>query len=230
MILVYCIWMQRNVHSRYSMKKELQMVLLIDIVTSFVYYYYLWYKNVFHERNVMKRMCNPLEIDPSAAFYPATELLLLVNLVVILIVTIILPLREKKVYHMLLPTGRHYGLIKTMRDFLMEEEFLRVFTEYLKHLDREEETDKYSTLLDFWRKLIILKMDQDYSEMVKLVEIRSLIEEVESSLFQSQHDLIINLKDSIVGLQDSITNSDIIKQRYRESINEKVDELEKLAL
>lgn len=66
--------------------------------------------------------------------------------------------------------------------------------------------------------------------MVKLVEIRSLIEEVESSLFQSQHDLIINLKDSIVGLQDSITNSDIIKQRYRESINEKVDELEKLAL
>jgi hypothetical protein len=33
--------------------------------------------------------------------------------------TALYPLKTKKVYHMLLPTGRNYGLTKTMRDFLL---------------------------------------------------------------------------------------------------------------
>lgn len=41
---------------------------------------------------------------------------------------------------------------------------------------------------------------------------------------------MINLKDSLIGLEESITNSEKITQKYRESINEKVDELEKLSL
>ncbi len=36
------------------------------------------------------------------------------------ITSIITPIMKKKVYHMLLPTGRAYDLTKTMRDFLME--------------------------------------------------------------------------------------------------------------
>jgi lysyl-tRNA synthetase class II len=47
---------------------------------------------------------------------------------------------------MLLPTGRHYGFVKTMRDFLMEREFLEVFTNYLEYLDDDDEREK-STLL-----------------------------------------------------------------------------------
>lgn len=35
--------------------------------------------------------------------------------------SICLPLRKKKVYHVLLPMGPHYGFIKTMRNFLMEK-------------------------------------------------------------------------------------------------------------
>jgi hypothetical protein len=31
----------------------------------------------------------------------------------------IIPLMHKKIYHTLLPTGRNYGLTKTMRDFLI---------------------------------------------------------------------------------------------------------------
>ena len=38
-------------------------------------------------------------------------------------VSVVWPLRGRKVYHMLLPTGRHYGFVKTMRDFLLENEF-----------------------------------------------------------------------------------------------------------
>ena len=56
-----------------------------------------------------------------SSFYPITEIIKLVNLLLILFVSIIQPLRSKKIYHVLLPTGRHYGFIKTMRDFLMEE-------------------------------------------------------------------------------------------------------------
>lgn len=52
-----------------------------------------------------------------------------------LITSILLPLTSKKVYHTLLPTGRHYGLVKTMRDFLIEEEFREIFTNFLKYKD-----------------------------------------------------------------------------------------------
>ena len=75
-----------------------------------------------------------------------------------------------------------------------------------------------------------MKLNKRESELGKINSIKSLIEDVENILFSGEQELIINLKDSIVGLEESITNSDIIKQRYRESINEKVDELEKMAL
>lgn len=48
---------------------------------------------------------------------------------------------------MLLPTGRNYGLTKTMRDFLIEPEFLEIFTKYLQYLDEINQTSKYSLLL-----------------------------------------------------------------------------------
>jgi hypothetical protein len=49
--------------------------------------------------------------------------------------TALYPLINKKVYHMLLPTGRNYGLMKTMRDFLLEPEFMDIFEKFLRHID-----------------------------------------------------------------------------------------------
>lgn len=64
-----------------------------------------------------------------------TEFLKLMSLIIAFIVSVIVPLFQKKVYHVLLPTGPHYGFVKTMRNFLMEKEFLRVFSAYLEYLD-----------------------------------------------------------------------------------------------
>ena len=55
-------------------------------------------------------------INPS---YPVSEILRMISLLCYLLFSVIKPLFEKKVCHALLPTGRQYGFIKTMRDFLM---------------------------------------------------------------------------------------------------------------
>lgn len=69
----------------------------------------------FSKKPILEQYC---EIS---SFYPVTEIIKLINLMLILFVSILQPLWSKKIYHVLLPTGRHYGFIKTMRDFLMEE-------------------------------------------------------------------------------------------------------------
>lgn len=53
---------------------------------------------------------------------------------------------------------------------------------------------------------------------------------MEDIIFVNQSELIRDLKGSITGLKDSLIDSDEFKEKYRASINEKVDELEKLAL
>jgi hypothetical protein len=78
--------------------------------------------------------------------------------------TALYPLRLKKVYHMLLPTGRNYGLTKTMRDFLLEPEFLDIFSRFLAYLDDLYDTTNYTDLLDKWKKVMILKFCQNKSE------------------------------------------------------------------
>lgn len=37
------------------------------------------------------------------------------------IVSIIIPLGKSRIYHLLLPTGPHYGFVRTMRGFLLEK-------------------------------------------------------------------------------------------------------------
>lgn len=41
---------------------------------------------------------------------------------------------------MLLPTGRHHDIVKTMRDFLMETEFIEIFSAFLEHQDMQKGT------------------------------------------------------------------------------------------
>lgn len=73
--------------------------------------------------------------------------------------------------------------------------------------------------------MITLKLNRRESEKQKISSIRTLIEEVENVLFENERNIISNLKDSIVSLEASINNSEVLKEKYRESINEKVDEL-----
>ena len=144
-LLIYCVWLQRNVNERYSMKRELLLVIGADIMISVVNSALL-INSLDEQRDyIMPQLCNSL------TFYPTSELIKIINMIVILYISILEPLRKKKIYHRLLPTGRHYGFTKTMRDFLMEEEFLRVFSKYLEHLDKQDESQTNSTLLNFWK-------------------------------------------------------------------------------
>jgi len=64
---------------------------------------------------------------------------------------------KKRIYHMLLPVGRRHDIVKTMRDFLMEDEFLLIFTAFLQHMDEVKDTNKYTETLDYWKNLMVLK-------------------------------------------------------------------------
>jgi len=88
------------------------------------------------------------------------------NILGIFITSIVYPLFKKRIYHMLLPTGRHHDIVKTMRDFLMESEFIDIFESFLNTRDREDGTNKYSATLEYWKKLMIVKYRVSNKEIV----------------------------------------------------------------
>ena len=110
---MYCVWLQRNVNERYSMKRELLLVIFADVLISLTSTLLIFTNIGQNSQFIMPDLCNHIQ------FYPATEVIKVVYMILILYISLLQPLREKKIYHRLLPTGRHYGFIKTMRDFLM---------------------------------------------------------------------------------------------------------------
>jgi len=88
------------------------------------------------------------------------------NILGIFITSIVYPLFKKRIYHMLLPTGRHHDIVKTMRDFLLESEFIDIFESFLNTRDREDGTNKYSVTLEYWKKLMIVKYRVSNKEIV----------------------------------------------------------------
>lgn len=77
----------------------------------------------------------------------------------------------------------------------------------------------------------MLKLDKESREEYKLQQIRTLLDEVKDVLFVDQKNFISTLKSSIIGLEESDENSSqIMIEKYRETINTKVDELEKICL
>jgi hypothetical protein len=69
--------------------------------------------------------------------YPILQLMRDLNVLGYFVISIFVPLFTKRVQHMMLPTGRHHDIVKTMRDFLMETEFINIFEQYLKQRDEE---------------------------------------------------------------------------------------------
>lgn len=79
--------------------------------------------------------------------------------------------------------------------------------------------------------MVMLKLDKESTEVYKLQQIRTLLDEVKDVLFVDQKNFISTLKSSIIGLEESDENSSqIMIEKYRETINTKVDELEKICL
>lgn len=109
------------------------------------------YSSKIGEQSIVKAICIDL---PS---YPILQLLRDLNVLGYFLCSIVFPLCKKRIYHMLLPTGRHHDIVKTMRDFLMEPQFLGIFEAFLSLRDEEEGTGKYSTSLDYWKKLMLVK-------------------------------------------------------------------------
>ena len=65
------------------------------------------------ELSVVISICNLL---PE---YPLLQLMRDLNVFFLFCVSIIYPIFKKRIYHMMLPIGRHHDIVKTMRDFLM---------------------------------------------------------------------------------------------------------------
>lgn len=89
------------------------------------------YASKIGEQSIVKAICDDL---PS---YPVLQMLRDLNVLGYFLCSIVYPLCKKRIYHMLLPTGRHHDIVKTMRDFLMETEFLNIFEAFLRYRDEE---------------------------------------------------------------------------------------------
>ena len=68
--------------------------------------------------------------------YPILQMMRDINVVAIFAISIIYPIFKKRIYHMMLPIGRHHDIVKTMRDFLMTNEFIDIFASFLEWVDR----------------------------------------------------------------------------------------------
>jgi hypothetical protein len=148
-VMVYCLWLQTLVHEKYSMKNELLLVLsiglLFNVISIGLYVSEIGYISI------VNAICIKM---PQ---YPILQLLRDLNIIAYFIISIVFPLCKKRVYHMLLPTGRHHDIVKTMRDLLMESEFIEIFETFLMHLDRQEDTTKYTDILEYWKQLMVIK-------------------------------------------------------------------------
>lgn len=128
------------------------------------------------------------------------------NILGLFITSIVYPLFKKRIYHMLLPTGRHHDIVKTMRDFLMESEFIDIFEAFLRKRDEEEGRSRYSSTLEYWKKLMIVKYRVTNKELKDrqkcLEEIKDIIKEIEDRPIKEIHGhLLTNLKQSIISLE-----------------------------
>jgi hypothetical protein len=65
------------------------------------------------ELSIIRTICN---MYPD---YPVLQMMRDINVLGLFVISILYPLFKKRIYHMLLPTGRHHDIVKTMRDFLM---------------------------------------------------------------------------------------------------------------
>jgi hypothetical protein len=110
--MCYCLWLQTLVHKKYSMKNELLLVLGIGY--GFNIASIILYMTLIGDESIVSSICNML---PE---YPILQMMRDLNIYALFIVSIVYPLCKKRIYHMLLPTGRHHDIVKTMRDFLME--------------------------------------------------------------------------------------------------------------
>lgn len=117
--IVYCLWLQTLVHQKYSMKAELLMVLGIGF--AFNLSSIILYVTKIGEPSIIVSICNDFQS------YPLLQMLRDLNVLGYFLCSIVFPLFRKRIYHMLLPTGRHHDIVKTMRDFLMESEFIEIF-------------------------------------------------------------------------------------------------------
>lgn len=57
----------------------------------------------------------------------------------------------------MLPIGRHHDIVKTMRDFLMVNQFIDIFAAFLRSVDEDRGSTTLSDTLDNWKKLIVIK-------------------------------------------------------------------------
>lgn len=65
------------------------------------------------EVSIVRSICN---LFPE---YPILQLMRDLNVALLYGISIVLPIFRKRIYHMMLPIGRHHDIVKTMRDFLM---------------------------------------------------------------------------------------------------------------
>lgn len=126
--MVYCLWLQTLVHRSYSMKYELLFVLGVGFffnITSIAIYW-----SQVGEFSIIMSICT---LFPD---YPILQMMRDINVIAIFIISIIYPIFKKRIYHMMLPIGRHHDIVKTMRDFLMTNEFIDIFASFLESVDR----------------------------------------------------------------------------------------------
>ena len=110
-VVIYCLYLQTLVHHSYSMKSELLMVLGVGILFNLACVALYW--SQIGKVSIIIAICQML---PE---YPLLQLMRDLNVLFLFAISIAYPIFKKRIYHMMLPIGRHHDIVKTMRDFLM---------------------------------------------------------------------------------------------------------------
>ena len=139
--------------------------------------------------------------------YPILQIMRDINVVGIAVISVVLPLFKKRIYHMLLPIGRHHDIVKTMRDFLLEEEFISIFSAFLEEVDDSKVSSRYCEYLLNWKKLMVLKYKsrddlKGFKEQKCLPVIKEVVQALEERPVREIHEKLIgSLKQSILSLE-----------------------------
>lgn len=127
---------------------------------------------------------------------------------------------------MMLPIGRHHDIVKTMRDFLMTNQFIDIFSQFLIFLDKENDTSNNTDTLEYWKKLMVIKYKISNKMMIQsqnlIGEIKTIIEDIQDNPIRQIHqNLLTNLKQSIMSFEEQQNET---QERYKliDDISQKI--------
>lgn len=203
-VLIVCLWIQRNIPMDFGIIREIGSIFILSLLISLA--------------QIVATAAYIFGGNPdSASFrividgfqcldrqYPLNQLVVMLTSFVMIIASIVYPLRKLKEEHSLLPIQQVYDLENNLRAFLLEPEYFKVFYNFLRQLEQREsrKDDKVklpsTTLINFWTKITKFKLQEDTDP----TELIHFLRDLDTSIFGK--NIVSSLNESFQLLNDEL--------------------------